>query len=106
MHQEFLASHPEEKPENVGLLVVGKVAKDWIPNLKNLFAPLKTPSKRFKGGRKMCQGDMAQIRQEYQELKSGQTPGFDELVQTAQVSDIRASTLSHDADRETFHRQD
>ncbi|KAI8377363.1 hypothetical protein BD560DRAFT_390884 [Blakeslea trispora] len=52
----------------------------------------------------MSQGDMAQIRQEYKELKSGQTPGFDELVQTAQVSNIRASTSGHNADRETFHR--
>ncbi|KAI8340966.1 hypothetical protein BD560DRAFT_439892 [Blakeslea trispora] len=114
VYQEYLANHPEEKSEDVGLLIAGKVAKGWIPDLKNFLVPVKTPrgrspwnqlvSKRFKGGQKMSQGDMAQIRQEYKELKSGQTPGFDELVQTAQVSNIRASTLSHDADREIFLR--
>ncbi|KAI8352177.1 hypothetical protein BD560DRAFT_477745 [Blakeslea trispora] len=114
VYQEYLANHLEEKSKDVGLLIAGKVAKGWIPTLKTLFAPVKTPrgrspwnqlvSKRFKGGQKMSQGDMAQLSQEYKELKSGQTPGFDELVQTAQVSNIRASTSDHNADRETFHR--
>ncbi|KAI8376872.1 hypothetical protein BD560DRAFT_422399 [Blakeslea trispora] len=107
VYQEFLANHSEEKPEDAGLLIAGKVAKDSLWSVKTPRG--RSPwnqlvSKRFKGGQKMSQGDMAQIHQEYKELKSGQTPGFDELVQTTQVSNIKASTSDHNADRETFHR--